>query len=126
MQLINASFDLLYDIAWNGQLVPIEQEVLEKGLPRDGVSSWDYCRRLARALVRRVITGEGWELEVLSLDLSALTIGGVIREIESRSDALDLLRSLEDSLDRVSGAERRWSKALKTAIKQRTSLWSLW
>ncbi|SAL51162.1 hypothetical protein AWB70_04164 [Caballeronia cordobensis] len=124
--LINASFDLLYNVAWNGQLVPIEQEVLERGLPRDGVSTWDYCRRLARALVRRVITGEGWEVEMLSLDLTALTIGGVIREIESRSDALDLLRCLEDSLDRVSGAERRWSKALKAAIKQRTSLWSLW
>jgi hypothetical protein len=118
--LLGASFDVLYVVAWDGQLSLEEQRVLGESLPGSSTYwSWDYCKRLARACLNALMRGDSWDAELLGMDVSPPAIGGIVREIALRDDSLTKLRALHRKLDDMPHARRKWEKAVKDALRHK-------
>jgi hypothetical protein len=114
--LLAVSFDLLYSISWNGALTLQEQKILDQALPGLGTYwSWDYCKRLVRAVLDAVSLESSWERALLEIDVSSLTARGVVREIEQRHDVHDALRSLSEKLDDMPEKRHVWNDAVRDA-----------
>lgn len=116
--LLTVSFDSLYVLAWNDALTLQEQSILDPVLPDLGrYWSWDYCRRLACAVLVAVTRENGWEVTLLGMDVSPLAARGIVREIETLRSAQDDLRLLSEKLDEVPNGRRRWGQAIEDAMK---------
>ena len=125
--LLGVSFDVLYMVAWSGGLTSQEQRILNERLP--GYStywSWDFCKRLSRALLDAPPRGDLWVAMLLAMDLSPKTVGGIVHEIEEHDDALNELRSLGESLGAYPDAQRKWEKPIGEAIKRKMRPWPFW
>ncbi|MCO4882346.1 hypothetical protein VOI32_37740 [Paraburkholderia caribensis] len=118
--LLAVSFDLLYVVAWNGALTLQEQSILDQNLPDLGrYWSWDYCRRLARAVLDAVTREDAWEVALLEMDVSPLTARGIVREIETHRNAQDEFRLLSEKLDDVPDGRRKWGSVVEDAMRYR-------
>lgn len=116
--LLAVSFDLLYVVAWNGALTLQEQSILDPSLPDVGrYWSWDYCRRLACAVLDAIACENGWEVTLLGMDVSPLTGRGIVREIGTHRNAHDEFRLLSEKLDDVPDGRRKWGQAIEDAMK---------
>lgn len=116
--LLAVSFDVLYTIAWNGALTLQEQKILDQNLTGSGTYwSWDYCKRLARAVLDAVARESSWEAALLGINVSFLTARGVVREIETHRNAHDELRLLSEKLDGMPDKRHTWGEAVRDAMK---------
>ncbi len=87
--LLGASFDVLYQVAWNGGLTVQEQRILDESLPASAPYwSWDYCKRLVRAVLDVLMHGELGEVALLEMDVGSLAVDAIVRELESHDNAL--------------------------------------
>lgn len=120
--LLSVSYDLLYVMAWDGALTKQEREILDTRLPGAQTSwAWDYCRRLAQALLDLLLASNSLEF-VLRMGAGSLAIKGIVRELKRRHDGLALLADLNQKLDAVPDARRAWRKVIKDAIRPRAIL----
>lgn len=116
--LLAVSFDVLYVVAWNGALTLQEQSILDPSLPDlGGYRSWDYCRRLACAVLDAITRDKGWEVTLLGMDVSPLAARGIVREIETHRNAQDEFRRLSEKLDDVPDGRRKWGRVIEDAMK---------
>lgn len=120
--LLGVSFDLLYVIAWNGKLTMPEQEILNRRLPgAETYWAWDYCRRLTEALLDFMLTSSSLEA-LLQMEVGSLAIGGIVGELKRRHGGVVILGNLNQKLDTVPDARRKWGEAIKDALERPTTL----
>ncbi|WOD14391.1 hypothetical protein [Paraburkholderia kirstenboschensis] len=60
---------------------------------------------------------DAWEVALLEMDVSPLTAGGIVREIETHRNAQDEFRLLSEKLNDVPDGRRKWGAVVEDAMR---------